>query len=134
MKLSLLPLVAITALIFSSSCDKKDDCVAGKGGDMSIVVFAVHNGDTLLNYAGHPDTAFVKYNTATSPGTNPSNFDSYVVSEAGEDHIHLEDLKCGDYFVYRTAFDSAANKVYTGSMAVILPENGTEKDIYINVN
>lgn len=132
MKLSLLPLLAIATLGLGS-CDK-DDCDGGTDGDVNIVTFAVHNGDTLRNYAAHPDTAFVKFNAISSPGTSPSNFDTYFVGDAGEDHIHIEDLECGNYFIYRTAFDSVANKTYTGSTYVNVPEKAPDAVLYINVN
>jgi hypothetical protein len=131
-------LAIAAALAFGlSSCEKKhndDTCVAGSGGTMSIVTFAIHNGDTLINYDSHPDTAFVKYNATTSPGTSASNFDAYFTSEGGEDHVHSENLKCGDYYVYRTAYDSVANKTYYGGTTVNLPKGGIEKDVYITVN
>ena len=132
-------LIAATALLLFSNCKKKDTtttttCTAGSGGTIAIVAYAVHNGDTLINYGSHPDTAFVKYNTTTSPGTLPSNFDTYFVSDAGEDHVHCESLKCGDYYIYRTAFDSVANKVYRGGTSVNLAAGAIEKDVFITVN
>lgn len=137
MKIQSLILIA-TAVILATfvNCKKKTTvpvCTAGTGGTMSIATFAVHNGDTMLNYEIHPDTAFIKFNATTSPGTSPSNYDTYFVSEAGEDHIHSNKLRCGDYFIYRTAYDSVANKTYHGTAVVSLSSTDTEKDIYITV-
>jgi hypothetical protein len=140
MKIQSLALIVMALLLVTFvNCKKKtttptNTCVAGTGGSIAIVCYAVHNGDTLLNYAIHPDTAFVKFSATTSPGTSPSNYDTYFESEAGEDHVHCSKLKCGDYFIYRTAFDSVANKVYHGTATVSLSSTDTEKDIFISVN
>jgi hypothetical protein len=130
--------IAVLAVTFTN-CKKKtttptNTCVAGKDGTIAIVTYAIHNGDTLLNYEIHPDTAFVKFNATTSPGTSPGNYDTYFESEAGEDHVHCSKLRCGDYFIYRTAYDSVANKVYHGTAAVSLSSTDIEKDIFITVN
>ena len=135
-------LFVAVATFIAWSCRKDDDnnnttttqCVAGKDGSISVAVFAIHNGDTLLNYESHPDTAFVKFNSTTSPGTSPSNFDTYYVSEAGEDHIHCSKLKCGSYYIYRTAFDSVSNKTYSAGFSVTLANGSGNIDTFINVN
>ncbi|XZF14709.1 hypothetical protein ACTHGU_01085 [Chitinophagaceae bacterium MMS25-I14] len=119
------------------SCKHDDDnvaCIAGSGGTAEIVVYAVHNGAGLINYASHPDTAFVKYNTLSSPGTDPALYDTYFVSEASEDHVHCEHLKCGNYFIYRTAWDSVSNMRYTGGAGVVVGSNVPEVDTAITVN
>ena len=134
MKYSLL--CGVAALTLMASCDKKKDttCVAGTGGKVAIVTFAKHNGVTIPNYESHSDTAYVKFNTLTSPGTNPSAYDTYFVGEAGEDHIHCEDLKCGSYYIYRTAFDSATNTRYSGGIGVNVTQTTGEVDTAIAVN
>lgn len=141
MKSIISAVLALVAVIAVTSCNENKDtpvpvtqCTAGSGGNVTIVNYALHNGDTLLNYDSHPDTAFVKYSATTSPGTSPSNYDTYFVSEGGEDHIHIKGLKCGTYFIYRTAFDSVSNKRYTGSMSINFTQTSGEIDTAINVN
>lgn len=128
-----------TVAVFSCRKDDTDDnsktqCVAGTGGTISVAVFAVHSGDTLLNYESHPDTTFIKFNTTSSAGTSPSNYDTYFVSEAGEDHIHCSHLKCGSYYFYRTAFDSVNNARYTAGFPVTLASDSGNIDTFVNVN
>lgn len=135
-------IAALTTCILAvtvTSCNKKDDnptCTAGSGGNVSIVVFAKHAGNTIINTEQHPDTAYVKYGATTSPGTNPALYDTYYVSEEGEDHIHLTNLKCGNYYVYRTAFDSTTTPGtrYTGGTAVSFTKTSGEVDVDIDVN
>lgn len=137
MRFSQLLLTIIVSGFIFSSCNGTDNtndvCVAGSGGTMSIVSFAIHNGDTLKNYSFHPDSALLKFNAVDSPEVQLASYNMLSIGEAGENHIHSEDLRCGSYYVYRTAYDSAANKSYKGGMLVILPADGTEKDVYINV-
>lgn len=126
----------IALLALMASCSKKSDtqCVAGTGGKVAVVVFAKHNGVLIPNYESHPDTAFVKFNTTSSPGTNPSNYDTYFVGEGGEDHIHCEELKCGSYYIYRTAFDSVTNTRYTGGIGITVTQTSGEVDTTVVVN
>lgn len=121
--------------ILASACRHSDDmtCMAGSGGDVEVVVYANHNGTNLINYL-HPDTAFVKYGTTTSPGNSPAIYDTYFVSEEFEDHIHVTHMKCGSYYIYRTAFDSVANKTYYGGLGITFSQTTGEIDTTIIVN
>lgn len=136
MKFFMSGLVLFTTLVFISSCKKQEDpvCQAGSGGNVQIVAFAIHNGDTLINSEQHPDTAFVHYGSTTSPGTDPAAYDAFFVSEAGEDHIHLTHLSCGKYYIYRTAFDTVTQTRYTGGMGVEVTKTSGEVLAGINVN
>lgn len=129
-------LIAI-CIVAGTSCRKSDDnltCNAGGGGNVEIVVFALHNGDTLVNYTQHTDSALVKFNATGSPGTSPGAYDKIYVGEPGEDHIHLTNLSCGTYFVYRTAYDSVSGNRYTGTAVVSFTKTSGEVDTAITVN
>ena len=125
----------LTVLIIISACKHKPEsppaCVAGSGGNVTVVAYATYNGISIPNYFTHLDTAFVKFGTTSSPGTKPANYDIYFVSEPGEDHIHCMGLKCGDYFIYRTAWDSIANVMRYGGYGIRFSE--TNGDTIINV-
>jgi hypothetical protein len=134
-------IVIAIGLVLISACKHKEyeppaspGCVAGSGGSVTIVVFAEHAGVSLPNYYTHRDTAFIKFGTTTSPGINPSNYNTYFVSEAGEDHIHCMGLKCGDYFVYRTAWDSVANVTRYGGYGISFADTTGDKIIHVSVN
>ncbi|MCX6199794.1 MAG: hypothetical protein NTY88_11335 [Bacteroidetes bacterium] len=87
-------LVLITVSV--SSCKKK--CKeAGTGGQVTIAAFPQHHGKTIWNKTWYLDTVYLKFNTQDSPGANLSSYDTYFVGEDGEDHVHIEGLKCGDY-------------------------------------
>ena len=127
----------MAATISLISCKKEDNppvCVAGSGGNVEIVTFAIHNGDTLINSDQKQDTAYIHYGSTTSPGTDPAVYDDYFVSEAGEDHIHMNNLKCGSYYIYRTGFDSVSQTRYTGGMGVEVTKTSGEVLAGITVN
>jgi hypothetical protein len=132
-----LALIITVSIITAASCKKSEDdptCNASGSGNVDIVVFALHNGDTLINPASHTDSALVKFNATTSPGTSPSDYDKVYLGDAGEDHIHLTNLSCGTYFIYRTAYDSASGNRYAGTAVVSFTKTSGEVDAAINVD
>ncbi len=119
-----------------SSCKKSDDnaavCQAGDGGNTQVVVFATRGGDTILNTAGN-DTVYVKYGASQSPGTDPAQYDKAFSGEAGENHIHLTRLKCGNYFLYRVSHDTLTQQRYTGGTAISFTKTSGEIDTVISL-
>jgi hypothetical protein len=137
--------IAIPCILFSvavwlsvlPSCKKSEKCVGGPGGNLTIVAFLQHHGRTIPNQAGHPDTVFVKYNTKNSPGSSPSNYDAFFVGEAGEDHVHVTGLKCGDYYLYGvgkdTTLDTVSNPHVSGGIPYSTDKTSGEIDLNIPV-
>lgn len=129
--------LSLTTAIAFQSCSDKEGCTdsaannydgdadeddgsctytAGTGGNVTIVAYATHHGDTIINDSAYVDSVFVKFNTLSQPGVNASDYDLIVVGEAGEDHVHVEGLKRGKYFFYMTGWDpnSSPNRVTGG--------------------
>jgi hypothetical protein len=131
-------IIIITTVLIEIGCTHKPEggpsCLAGSGGQVMIIVYANHNGISLPNYYSHLDTAFVKFGTTSSPGPDPSNYNTYFVSEPGEDHIHCMGLKCGDYYIYRTAWDSVANISRYGGYGISFSDTTGDKIIHVTVN
>ncbi|MEI7982211.1 MAG: hypothetical protein WCI71_11205 [Bacteroidota bacterium] len=128
--------MAVTLLVYACkhTPESPPACIAGRGGGVTIVVYALNGGIRLPNYYAHPDTAFVKFGTTISPGPDPAGYNTYYVSEPGEDHIHCMGLKCGDYFVYRTAWDSAANVVRYGGNGISIADTTGDMFLIVTVN
>src|SRR5436190_2021171 len=84
--------------------DAKDDdgsCeYAGTGGNTTIVALPRHHGNAIVGQANYVDSAYVKFNSQDSPGSNPANYDLVVAGEAGEDHVHITGMKPGKYYIY----------------------------------
>lgn len=107
--------ILLFALVSFTSCKEKNDCEAGLGGSVTLLVYPKHHSKTILSQANYPDTVFIKYNTQESPGNSAGAYDTYFVGEEGEDHIHCAGLKCGDYYLYTVGYDtSIAQRVYGG--------------------
>jgi hypothetical protein len=120
----------------ASSCKKSESnptSVAGAGGTTQIVVYAVHNGDTIIHSAQQPDTAFVAWADAGDP-PNPAYYDKFYVAEPGEDHIHLSSLNCGRYWIRLSVFDTVAMQRFTGSTSISYTKTSGEVETAINVN
>ncbi|MBS1658176.1 MAG: hypothetical protein K1X63_15860 [Chitinophagales bacterium] len=131
MKNSLLLLSAL--FLVSMSCNKKEDCVAGTGGEVTIAAFPQHHGKAIYNQANYLDSAFIKFNTQDFPGTDPSKYDLIVAGEEGEDHVHIEGLKCGDYYIYMSGWDTSINQRVTGGIPYSFSQTSGEIDLNVPV-
>jgi hypothetical protein len=101
----------------------------GFGGNVTLVVRAEHHGVIIPNHVGYPDSVFIKYDAISSP----SVFDTIFVGEAGEDHVHIEGIKPGRYYIRATAFDSTANERVFGGIAYSLTQTSGEIDLDVPV-
>jgi hypothetical protein len=132
-------LFTLGMLLVSSACKhdptKPDSsCIAGHGGRVTIVVYANYGTTPLLNSVTHPDTAFIKFGTSEFPGKEPSFYDTAFIGEPGEDHIHCMGLKCGSYYIFRSAWDSAANISRYGGSGISFSDISGVKNLLIHVN
>ncbi len=125
-------LLPLTFILFSSSCNKK--CKnAGTGGEVVLVAKLQHHGFTIVNRASYLDTVYLKFNTSDSPGENLNSYDTYFVGEAGEDHVHMHGLKCGDYYIYGVGFDTAINDRVKGGIPYSFDKESGEIHLIIPV-
>lgn len=114
------------------SCERdKNQCIGGSGGNLTIAAFPQHHGKSISNKATYLDTIFVKYNTSDKPANN--NYDTYFVGEAGEDHVHMKGLKCGNYYFFATGFDSTINQRVVGGIPYTTDKTDGEIDLNIPV-
>ncbi len=100
--------ILLTALAATTavSCKK-----AGTGGDAVIVADIKHH-ETPIKGA----TLYVKYNAEDLPSDPTNNYDLKIVGDAKEDHIHIEGLKWGKYYLYAVGFDSTISKPVIGGI------------------
>lgn len=101
------------AAVFLFGCKK-----AGTGGKASVVVSLKHHGKPIPGTSVHPDTVFVKFNAEELPGTKAGDFDTYFVSNAGDERIELKGLKKGKYYLFGIGWDTDINQRVTGGMAI----------------
>jgi hypothetical protein len=136
MKRIYIPTLTIFCLsFFLTSCHKSDNptCVAGPNGSTALVVYSLHNGDTLVHSYQHADTLFVAWNDAGDP-PNPLFYDKAYVASLGENHVHVHELKCGTYRLRLSVYDTVAARRYTGATITTITEGATEVPIGVVVN
>jgi hypothetical protein len=123
---------------FDSEAEKDDgSCqLAGAGGSTTIVAFPQHHGKPIINHANYRDTAYVKFSPVNNefPGTDPSLYDlTFVGDDVGEEHVHLEGLKPGKYFIYMVGLDTTISQRVTGGIPYTLTQSSGEVDLNVPV-
>jgi hypothetical protein len=116
------------AVITLTSCTKE-----GLGGDATLVVKPAHHGLPILSTAAYQDSVFVKFNTLDAPSSPTTDYDLLVVGAVGEDHIHVEGLEHGDYYVYCTGWDTSINMRVTGGIPVTIKRKERKDEIVVDV-
>lgn len=122
---------ALTIIFYTTSCRKDGTpvCKPGQGGgNATLVVLPQHHGHAIPGC-----TAYVAYGTLSSPGSL-SSYNLTVVGEAEEEHVHLEDMNCGDYFIFCTGYDSSISQTVRGGIPFTLdPLQTGEIDVIVPV-
>lgn len=123
---TVLGIVILALFLFTQSCKKK--CIGGDGGSLTIVAFPKHHGvDTK------PLWAFVKFDTKDFPGTNPSSYDLQIAGDTTENHIEIEDVNCGDYYIYMMSIDPGINDTVVGGVPFSTEETTGEVNVNVAV-
>ena len=100
----------------------------GLGGSTTIVAYPQHHGNDTRPYH-----AYIKFNTQESPGTNPASYDLDIVADTTENHIEIENLKPGKYYIFMTAYDTAIAENVIGGIPYILTQTSGEVDLEVPV-
>ncbi|REJ81401.1 MAG: hypothetical protein DWQ44_10160 [Bacteroidetes bacterium] len=100
-----------------SSCKKENKCEAGSGGGVNVTARLLHHDVLIPNDSLRPDTVWIKYN-AIDWASAPSGYDARFIGEFGEDHVHINGLKCGDYYFYASGWDSNISEVVRGGRSL----------------
>jgi hypothetical protein len=114
--------------VFLNSCTKE-----GLGGDATLVVKPAHHGLPIVSTTAYQDSVFIKYNTLDAPANPTSEYDLLIVGTVGEDHIHVEGLKHGDYYVYCTGWDTSINMRVSGGIPVTIKRKERKDEIVTDV-
>ena len=107
---------------------------AGTGGNVTIVAKPQHHGVPIVSDSSYVDSAYVKFNTSNSPGSNVSNYDLVIAGEAGEDHVHIPQLKRGKYFIFMAGWDHMISQRVTGGIPYEVTQTSGEIDLAVPVS
>lgn len=135
-KISSRLLFSAVILTFTSgffSCKKENKCTAGSGGALSMVVYLKHHGVTIPNDSLRPDTVWVLYNATEWKGA-PVGYSARIIGEAGENHVHVPNLKCGDYYLYASGWDTSITKNVIGGIPVSTDKESGELEVSVPVS
>lgn len=106
-----------TAIAYLSACKDDNTCKAGSGGNLTIVAKLAHHGTVIPNDSLRPDTVWVKFDAAEW-GNAPAGYNLQVIGNFPEDHVHIEGLQCGKYYLYGSGFDTSVNMVVKGGKPI----------------
>ncbi len=85
------------------------DCKKGDtGGDATVTAFVMHHSKAI-NFP----TVYVKFDAKDLPSDPTTNYDLKLVG-VDENHVHIKNLRYGNYYLYAVGFDSS----------IMLPVNG----------
>lgn len=115
-------------LFLITSCNKKDEnkCTAGSGGNVTLVLQPKHHSKLV-----RPITAYARYNSKDAP-PSMSNYDLVVAGDTTALNFKLTNLKCGDYYLFVTGYDTSINKEVKGGIPYTISE-GASGEINLDV-
>lgn len=116
-------LFLFSVVIASTSCNK-----AGTGGAASLALFPEHHGLTIKGA-----TAYIKFDTKEAPASL-SDYDLTATATGNHpDHIHFENLKPGNYYLYCVGYDSAISMPVRGGIPYTIERADKSKAVDIKV-
>lgn len=122
----IIPLMIIA--LFAGSC-----CKEGTDGKATLKVYLEHHGKNIPNQTSYPDTVYIAFNSLDAPGSGLSKYDTYVVGTGTSDHVHISDLKCGDYFLFGVGMDNSGPYRVTGGMHVKIKHKDRKDEMEVHL-
>lgn len=122
---TILKKIAFTACVATLllSCKKNNE-----GGKAEIHARITHNF-TPVNAA----TLYVKYGTQKCPSDIESNCDLKIMGEEMDNHVHVENMRYGEYYIYAVGFDSTISQIVKGGVAVKIKWSERKQTIDVDI-
>jgi hypothetical protein len=108
-------------------------CKAGDGGKATLKVYPKHHSVPIVSTANYRDTVYVFFNEEELPTNPTTNADMVVVGEVGEDQIHVENLKAGNYYIYATGWDPQINMRVFGGLPLKIKYSERKDEIKLDL-
>lgn len=102
------------------SCKQKENepsCPAGSGGSIALILEPQHHGKEVRPYK-----AYLRFNALDAP-SSLNAFDLKVDADTTQKTIRIPNLKCGSYYIYATAYDTAVKAAVKGGIPYQIPQN-----------
>jgi hypothetical protein len=112
------------ALVATGACKKN-----GVGGTAEIHALIYHGTTALVGTT----TLYVKFDATTEPSNPTTNYDLKVQGEPDDNHVHVENLRPGDYYLYAVSFDSLAMVAVKGGTAATIKWSERKKTKEVDV-
>jgi hypothetical protein len=104
-----LSLVLLSGLaIMGISCTKNDT------GGKALVHALIYYKGTPFNNA----TVYVKFDAASAPADPSIDYDFIAYGEGTDNHVHIDNLRPGKYYLYATAANAVTGSTLKGGRAV----------------
>ena len=116
-------LYIICILIIGLNCCKKGDI----GGDATITAVVFHHAKPI-----NLPTIYVKFDAKDLPKDPTNNYDLKLEGKH-ENHVHIKELRYGNYFIYGVGFDSTIMQTVTGGIPVTIKWKDRKKETQVNV-
>lgn len=113
----------ITTILFTSSCKKNST-----GGD-AILHVKIYNNGTPINHSN----VYVKFDAKEAPSDPSSNYNLKEHGEETDNHVHIEGLRPGQYYLYAVGVNTLTGKTVKGGTAVEIKWKDRKKMTEINI-
>ncbi len=115
-------LTVLTSTILFS-CKKGDI-----GGKAEIHAKVSHSGTPI-----YASTMYVKFDADEQPSDPTNDYDLKVEGEPTDNHVHIEELRYGKYYLYAVGYDSTISMPVTGGVAVKIKWSERKETIEVDV-
>ena len=103
-----LTLLAISGLVLATSCKKN-----GTGGKAEVHAMITNNGNPIYH-----SNVYVKFGTHHAPSDPTTDYDLKAHGEKTDNHVHIEDLRPGEYYLYAVGTNTLTGKTVKGGTSV----------------
>jgi hypothetical protein len=118
----ILAAILVCTLAFTS-CKKNDT-----GGKATLVAFPAHHSQAVKGA-----TIYVKFDAEDYSSDMTTNYDLKITGEANENHVHIEGLRYGKYYLYAVGYDSTIMQTVTGGIGVKIKWSDRKEEMVVNV-
>jgi len=123
MKSQLKYIIFFLIIVAFNSCKKNST-----GGKTKITVYPAHHGKAIYGA-----TVYVKFNTSDLPSDPTNNYDLKVVGEDSEEHVHIEGLRYGNYYLYAVGFDPEISETVVGGAPLTIKWKERKSNINFDI-